>query len=206
METMRNHINNFIAVLMLLGLLSGCGGSPPVSYYTLSVETEAGFPDSGFERSNLTMAVDHISLPEVVDRPQMVLQSGSNQVRLVDDHRWAESLKSEIPRVIAGNLRQLLMAKMVWSYPQVAKGPVDYRIFIDVQRFESTQGSEVAIDALWTIQPSGGEKGDLKVGRSTVQQPISGQGYEAIAAAHSRALAEISREIANAIRNATVRK
>lgn len=203
---MINHIKNLSTWLVLLGLLSGCGGSPPVSYYTLSVETEAGFAESGVERSNLAVSVDHISLPEVVDRPQMVLQSGVNQVRLIDDHRWAESLKSEIPRVIAGNLSRLLMSKMVWSYPQVAKGPVDFRIFIDIRRFESTPGSEVAIDALWTIQPSAGEKGDPRVGRSTVQQPISGQGYEAIAAAHSRAIAEISREIAEEIRGAVVRR
>ncbi|MGE0473642.1 MAG: membrane integrity-associated transporter subunit PqiC [Nitrospirales bacterium] len=203
---MKTLARNLALLTVITWLLSGCAGSPPVHYYTLSVEAETGLPSSVTDRTTLTLAVDPISLPDVVDRPQIVLQSGSNQVTLVDDHRWAESLKSEIPRIIAGNLSQLLLTKMVWAYPQHVKGPVDYRVFIDIQRFESTHGSSVAIDALWTIQRSSEDGADPKTGRSTVQQPITGQGYEAIAAAHSRALADISREIAEAIRHATERK
>lgn len=186
---------------VLIGLLSGCTGSPMVHYYTLSIEVEAGIPSSVTDRTKPTIAVDPLSLPEVVDRPQIVLQSGANQVLLVDDHRWAESLKSDIPRVIAGNLSHLLMTGMVWSYPQLVQGPVDYRVSIDIQRFESIQGSTVAIDALWAVQPLSGNGIARRTGRSTVQQPVMGQGYEAIAAAHSRALAAISREIADAIRD-----
>jgi len=196
-----NQIKNFTVVLVFMGLLSSCTGSPPIHYYTLNIETEAGSPRSIADRSTLVIAMDHISIPEVVDRPQMVLQSGSNQVRLVDDHRWAESLKSEIPRVVGDNLSRLLMTKMVWSYPQVAKGPVDYRVFIDIRRFESTWGSDVSIDALWTIQPQSTNGAVPKTGRSIVQEPVMGQGFEAIAAAHSRALTAISREIADAIRD-----
>ena len=198
---MRNQIKNLTVVLGFMGLLTACTGSPPVHYYTLNLEAEAGSPRSIADQSSLAIAVDHISIPEVVDRPQMVLQSGSNQVRLVDDHRWAESLKSEIPRVVGDNLSRLLMTKMVWSYPQVAKGPVDYRVFIDIRRFESTRGSAVSIDTLWTIQPQSTDGAVPKTGRSIAQEPVVGQEFEAIAAAHSRALASISREIADAIRD-----
>ncbi|MDR4493963.1 MAG: PqiC family protein [Nitrospirales bacterium] len=124
---MKTLARNLALLTVITWLLSGCAGSPPVHYYTLSVEAETGLPSSVTDRTTLTLAVDPISLPDVVDRPQIVLQSGSNQVTLVDDHRWAESLKSEIPRIIAGNLSQLLLTKMVWAYPQHVKGPVDYR-------------------------------------------------------------------------------
>lgn len=193
----------FLAIFpMMSGLLSGCTGSPALHYYTLSIEAEAGPPESIADQTPLIIAVDSISLPEVVDRPQMVLQSGPNEVTLVDEHRWAESLKSEIPRIIAGNMSQILMTEMVWSYPQHVKGPLDYRISLDIQQFESIQGSNVAIDALWTIQRLSNDGTDrLKSGRSTAQQKVIGEKYAAIAAAHSRALAEISREIADAIRD-----
>ncbi len=146
-------------------------------------------------------AVGPISLPEVVDRPQLVVRSGPNKVTLIDEHRWAESLKGEIPRVIAENLSRLLATGQVWAYPQNVTGPFDYRVLVDIQRFESTPGQIAAIDALWTIQRPSKEGVVLKSGRSTVQQPIAGQEYDALVSAHSRALAAISGEIAEAIRS-----
>lgn len=187
------------AVPLLFGLLVGCGSSPPVHFYTLSVESPTG-TGSDMASRQLRISVGPISIPEVIDRPQMVVRSGPNQVNLVEEHRWAESLNSEIPRVIAENLSRLLSTDQVWAYPQHAKGAVDYKVSVDIQRFDSTPGQSVLIEALWSIKRVSQEGDESKVGRSNVQQPVSGQGYEALAEAHSRALAAICGEIADAIR------
>ena len=188
------------ALPLLIGMLSGCAGSPPVHFYQLSAEAAAGAAGPATVGTELRIAVGPLSLPEVVDRPQLVMRSGPNQVTLIDEHRWAESLKGEIPRVIAENLSRLLATGQVWAYPQNVAGSFDYRVLVDIQRFESTPGQMAAIDALWTIQQPSKEGTISKTGRSTVQQPIAGQGYDALVAAHSRALAAISREIAETIR------
>lgn len=188
------------ALPLLIAILSGCAGSPPVHFYQLSPEAAAGAAGPATVGTEVRIAVGPISLPEVVDRPQLVVRSGPNQVTLIDEHRWAESLKGEIPRVIAENLSRLLATGQVWAYPQNATGSFDYRVLVDIQRFESTPGQMAAIDALWTIQQPSKEGVVSKTGRSTVQQPIAGQGYDSLVAAHSRALAAISREIAEAIR------
>jgi len=189
------------AFSLLIGMLSGCASSPPVHFYTLSAEATAGAADPAEVGTELRIAVGPISLPEVVDRPQLVVRSGPNNVTLIDEHRWAESLKGEIPRVIAENLSRLLVTGQVWAYPQNVSGSFDYKVLVDIQRFESTPGQMAAIDALWTIQQPTKEGIVSKTGRSTVQQPIGGQGYDALVSAHSRALAAISREIAEAIRS-----
>lgn len=183
---------------LVLAVLFACGSSPIVSFYTLSVESAS---DTGSDMSakQLRIAVGPISIPEIVDRPQMVVRSGPNQVILVEEHRWAESLNTEIPRIIAENLSRLLSTEQVWAYPQVAKDAVDYRVAADIQRFESVPGQSVAIEALWSVQRISEDHPDLRTGRSSVQQPVAGQSYEALAAAHSRALAAISREIATVI-------
>ena len=186
------------ALPLLIGMLSACAGSPPVHFYTLSAEAAAGAATVGTE---LRIAVGPISLPEVVDRPQLVVRSGANQVTLIDEHRWAESLKGEVPRVIAENLSRLLATGQVWAYPQNVSGSFDYRVLVDIQRFESTPGQMAAIDALWTIQRHSQEGVVSKTGRSTVQQQIAGHEYDALVASHSHALASISREIAEAIRS-----
>ena len=75
------------------------------------------------------------------------------------------------------------------------------RVLVDIQRFESTPGQMAAIDALCTIQRPSKEGSVSKTWRSSVQQPMAGQGYDALVSAHSRALAAISSEIAEAIRS-----
>jgi len=186
------------ALTLLLAILVSCAGSAPVHFYTLSVEAPAAGSDPSGKA--IRIAVGSIALPEVVDRPQMVVRSGPNQVNLVEEHRWAESLKGEIPRVIAENLSRLLSTDQVWAYPQQAKVKVDYRVSVDIQRFDSIPGENVAIEALWSVKRVSQEADESKVGRSNVRQPVSGQGYETLAEAHSRALAAISGEIAEAIR------
>lgn len=177
--------------------LAGCGNSAPIHLYVLSVET-ASHPEvpSG---GDVRIAVGPVSIPEVVDRPQFVLQNARNRVDFIEEHRWAESLKSQIPRVIADNLAGLLATKHVWAYPQNPGGSLDYRVLVDIQRFDSIAGQTALIDALWSVKRLGQSDLPAKTGRSTVQQPVSGQDYEALAQAFSRGLAAISQDIKKAI-------
>lgn len=177
--------------------LAGCGSSPPVHFYMLSAET--GSRESAPSGGDVRIAVGPASIPEAVDRPQFVLQNGRNRVTFIEEHRWAESLKNQISRVIADNLGSLLATEYVWAYPQTPAGPLDYRVLVDIHRFDSTPGQTVLIDALWSVKRLGQSDASIKVGRSTVQQPVSGQGYEALAEAFSRGLAAISRDIKNVI-------
>jgi uncharacterized protein len=186
-----------VAVLTISSL-TGCASSPNESFYTLSagVPVNGTTPASG--ESAYSIAVGPITLPEVVDRPQIVLRASPNEVIIVELHRWAEPLRSEIPRIIADNLTADLNVKRVAAYPQSAGDNADYRVLVDIQRFDSTMGESVTIDALWTVKRV--SDGALRTGRSMARESTGGGTYEAVVAAHSRALAKISHEIAEAIR------
>ena len=189
-----------VAVLALwIGMLYACASSPTVQFYTLSAEAQPG-SDQVSGDTHLGIVIGPVILPDVLDRPQVVVRTGANQVSLAEEHRWAESLKTSIPRVIGENLGRLLSTGDVWAYPQTATGAVDYRVQVAIQRFESVPGQWAAIDALWTVQRMSNEHSEVKTGRSSSQQPVAGQGYDAIAAAHSQALAAVSRDLANAMR------
>jgi hypothetical protein len=112
-------------------------------------------------------------------------------------HRWAAPLDEAIGRIVARDLAALL------GTPNVASGSVGnfvpaYRVTIDVQRFQSTLGTSALVDALWTVSKTSG--GPPRSGRSIAQEAVSGSDYDALAAAHSRALAKLSADIASAIR------
>jgi uncharacterized lipoprotein YmbA len=73
-----------------------------------------------------------------------------------------------------------------------------YRVTINVQRFDSVQNQAVLVDAVWAVHPTAG--GDTRSGRTVAREAVQGEGFEALAAAHSRALAAVSADIAAAIR------
>jgi uncharacterized lipoprotein YmbA len=136
-----------------------------------------------------------------VDRPQLVVRVAANRVEILETHRWAEPLKSEIPRLIAENLRRLLGSSRVSSYLQHAGADADYRILVDLQRFESSPGEGVTVEAAWSLRRFAG--GASKTGRSLVREPVDAVGYDPLVAAYSRALLAVSRDLATAIRAET---
>jgi uncharacterized lipoprotein YmbA len=73
-----------------------------------------------------------------------------------------------------------------------------YWVTIDVQRFDSIRGQEALLEAVWTVRRTTG--GETRSGRTLARETVQGDGFDALAAAHSRALAKMSGDIAAAIR------
>jgi paraquat-inducible protein B len=88
-------------VLAMLATACSLGGAVKENYYVLSGPEGAAPADSP---GALAIYVGPVAVPESVDRSAIVLQSSANQVDLSDEHRWAEPVKTAIPRVIAENL------------------------------------------------------------------------------------------------------
>jgi uncharacterized lipoprotein YmbA len=183
-------------VICLAVALAGCSRSPRVTFYTLEpasrVETAVAVS------AVPSIAVGPVTLPEVVDRPQLVVRVAANRVEILEAHRWAEPLKSEIPRFIAENLGRLLGSSRVSSYLQHAGADADYRVLLDIQRFESSPGETVTVEAVWSLRRAGG--GAPKTGHSLVSEPVGAGGYDPLVAAYGRALLAVSRDLARAIR------
>lgn len=183
-----------IFVYGLSAVMAGCTTSPSAHFYTLTPLAAANAAQQ--QAAPYSVSVSQISLPEFLYRQQLVLTLDENRVQLLENHRWAEPLKSAISRVMAENLSRLLGTDQVSWYPQSAAYRADYRVLADFQRFE-TSGSQVTVDAIWTVLKSHNEPAGT--GRSRIGEQIDGTGYEAVAAAYSRALGAVSTEIAAAI-------
>jgi hypothetical protein len=191
------HLSTLLIPTALL-LVAGCASAPSSQFYTLSATSQAAAP-----ASKMSVAVGPVSIPAGVDRPQMVISSGANQVQLDEFNRWAAPLQSDINRVVAENLVKMLSTPSVTLFPQTASVKADYRVSIEVQSFVSTLGEAAALDAVWTVRRM--RDNATETGRSTVREPVNADAAEkshaALAAAHSRALARMSQDIADAVRN-----
>jgi uncharacterized protein len=191
---MKNRINNFTVVLILAVVAAGCS-SAPSRFYTLN-STATG---DGTATSNVAVIVGPVSIPGEVDRPQFTVQVAPNRVVVDEFNRWAAPLSENIARVVAGDLSVLLGTPRVAAMP-AANFAADYRVTINIQRFETVPGKSVLIDAVWVVRPPSG--GTAQSGRTIASEPVSDESYDALAAAHSRALAKVSSDIAAAIRTA----
>jgi len=176
--------------------LAGCGSSPVTHFYTLNPAAEPVATATG-AKAAYVVAIGAVALPDGIDRPQIVLRSGASRVSFSEFERWVCALKDEIALAVAANLRQGLGGASVSAYPASAGINADVNVLLHVQRFDSTLGDAATVEILWQVTPA---KGAVKTGQSTVREPAGGPGYDALVAAHMRALAAVSRDIAAAIR------
>jgi len=189
---MTRRIAQILSFCLLAIAATGCSSAPSRFYSLTSTATADGTPPV-----NTTVMVGPVTIPASVDQPQFVVQVAANRVQVDEFNRWVAPLNDSIARAVAGDLVVLL------GTPDVATGPLanfvpDYRVTIDVQRFESIQGDAAVLEAVWTVRKTAG--GATSSGRTVARESVQGQSFDALAAAHSRAMAKLSADIASAIR------
>ncbi len=189
---MMKRLVGIVVLFTFAAIGAGCA-SKPAKFYALSPTATAGGATAAY-----SVAVGPVSLPAAVDRPQMVVTVGANQVGIDEFNRWASPLQNDIARVVAENLAKILGTTMVGVYPQPTAAGASYRVLIDVMRFDSMPGTGTTLDALWTVR--GAKEGASRAGRTTVSEPAADGNVAALVAAHSRALGRLSAEAAEAIR------
>jgi uncharacterized lipoprotein YmbA len=191
---MKKLIRHLIAIAIVALIAAGCASAPSRFYTLNSTVTRDGTP-----AANYAVVVGPVSIPALVDRPQFTVQVATNRVEINEFNRWAEPLNDNIARVIAGDLATLLGTSQVATAPLANFDPA-WRVTIDIQRFESVRNKSVLIEAVWVVRRAAG--GAAHPGHTVASESAPGDGFDALAAAHSRALAKVSGDIAAAIRAA----
>jgi uncharacterized lipoprotein YmbA len=188
-------MRNRTAVVILCALCAAWAGcaSTRSDFYTLSALAKPSAGGAGY-----SVAVGPVSVPEIVDRPQIVVRTGPNQIDIDDFHQWGSPLKDDIARIVAANLASMLGTPSVSVYPGPTATGARYRVAIDVMAFDSMPGESAALDAVWVVRSA--KDGASREGRTTVREAVQEKGYPALVAAHSRAIEKVSADIAAAIR------
>jgi len=146
----------------------------------------------------LALAVGPVVLPPYLRRREIVTRVGDNEVRASDTHRWAEDLGRGLARVVAEDLAALRPDLRVSAFAWRDAGAADYRVAIEVQRFEPMPGGTVALQAYWELSRSN-QASPLAARSSTLSEELSGTGGAADVDAMSRAAADLSQEIAQSL-------
>jgi uncharacterized protein len=198
---------SLLALTASIGL-SSCAVSDPTQFYALS---RAAAPPASTASASIAMSsvdgtgivgvgVGPVTVPGYLDRNQIVVRTGTDQVQISTFHRWAEPLEDGVARVLAEEIAVRVPTERVVLFPWrgVAARTIQYQVVVAVLRFDGRQDGNVTLDARWRILARDGQ--ELALRRSTVVQDVESAGYEPLVAALGRALGILGQEIATEIR------
>jgi uncharacterized lipoprotein YmbA len=187
--------------MLTLLLLAGCGSSSQrVEYYTFNpisgMQAEANTPATD---QTLSIGIGPVEIPQILDRPQIVTRSGPNKLNIDEFNRWAGRLDKNFARVLANNISLLIGTDQVAVYPWQTAFKPRYTIALKINHFEGQWGKDVLLEAIWSVtDPQRQSTPSMR--KTAINEPLSAEpDYEALVAAHSRAIALLSREIAQEI-------
>jgi hypothetical protein len=144
------------------------------------------------------IGIGPLVLPEYLDRTRMVIRLDTNRVELSESHRWAAPLAENIALVLRQNLAGLLGSERFLFYPWEPSADVNYRIAVEVLRFEGDGFRAGVLEAAWSVVDGSGT-GLAPVRRSVYRAETPSSDHSGLAAALSETLLKFSRDIARQV-------
>lgn len=193
---MEKQLSKWLISLSVCTLLSGCM-STPTNFYVLEPMSEPQ-PSLTATEKKRQIGVGPITIPTLLERKQIVTRLPDNSVTIAEFHQWASPLKDNIAQVITHDLAMLQTNDLIRSYPWSAYGAVDYRIIIDIVRFDTRPEQSANFEASWAIM---NEKDHTLVsnGRTKIERPLNDASYPSTVKALSKILGEFSQELSMAL-------
>lgn len=185
----------FGLILVTAVLGAGClgGGSAPTRLYVLATVETPALPAS----EALSVGVGPVHVAGYLERPQIVTRRDADRIDLSDFDQWGEPLRDGISRVLAEDLARQMPSARIAVFPWRSLEGFRYRVTVSVMRLDGPAGGDLVLEARWYVLDGAGKEVALKTTR--LVEPTGGPGYSATVSAMSRALAALSRDIAQAL-------
>ena len=179
--------------------LSGCATTQSTQFYLLTPMARETVPDQPEGHpENRSLGIGPITIPEYLNRPQIVTRAGNNSLSLAEFHQWAENLDHNIAQVMAENLSLLLATDLIEIFPWHRRSSIDYQLAMDLLQFDRNPDGTATLLARWSLLDGKGHP--LAAGKkSLITVEPTGRDYDSLVKALSETLAGLSREVAAAI-------
>jgi len=200
---MRDHKSRVTWFVLTTGVLAlaGCMSvADPTKYYVLSPTSPRNLTPTA-DASSLAVGVGPVLIPGYLDRMQIVTRDANDEVAVATYDRWAEPLDGGIAQVLADNLGAYVGSERIAVFPW--RGGIarllDYQVAVVVLRFDGWPGRQATLDVRWRLVGRDGK--ELALRRSTLNEPISGEGYQPLVGGMNRLLSALAREIGSEIQS-----
>jgi len=189
------HLNIAAAAILIL-LISGCGSSKTNFYVLTPIEKSSPLLDRKGTDHTLAIEISTLNLPAYLDRPQIVKHNSKNGLELDQFNQWAGKLDQNIARVMVKNLAQLLATPEVSMPPHRRIFKPDFRLEVDILKFEREVDDMVYLSAKWRIIDGDSTTVQASHISEMNSQHLSSQGYNGTVEAMSHLIGELSKQVA----------
>ncbi len=152
------------ASLAVSVLIAACAATPD-HFYTLAVLPE-GAP-TGLSAPTLHVLLS-VRVPELVDRPELVVSTSSTGILVLEHERWGVSLSDQMVQTLARDIEKRRSDVLVAdrAFDQGTRPPI--RITVDIVRLTARRGERVSMEARWRIvdESAGIQPGTRRTRRS----------------------------------------
>jgi uncharacterized lipoprotein YmbA len=198
----RPRVKLVAAMVSVIAMTAGCAIFSPrpdtTKFYVLTPVTP---PDSTTSASSATsrlaIGLGPIKFPAYLEHPEVITRVASNRLDLASNDRWAEPLDESFRRVLAANLGVLLGTDQVMPFPWDLSTPTDYKIEVNVARFERDGSGGTQLLGDWVIRD--GRSNRILMSQQANFAESDGSGVESAAAALSADLSDLSKQLADAV-------
>lgn len=144
-----------MVVTPLMLLLARCG-STPTQIFDLSRSSEVAPSPAALLRTGSlgTGPLIYVDKPVVAgyfDRTQMVTRSGDSRVSIHEFEVWSDPPAELIQRAIVDDLARRFGPDRVMTTPVRHYATPDWRVELDVLRFDVDEAGQAQLDARWTM-------------------------------------------------------
>ena len=190
------HLNGFI-LLSVSALLTACA-STPTNFYTLEAQSRPPVATSTSSVKKTLIGIGPLTLPALLDRKGIVTRAENNSVQIAEFDQWAAPLQNNVIAVLSKNVATLQPNAIVRAYPWSPYGNVDYRVIVDISRFDTQLGKSANLEASWAIME---EKNHTIVsnGQAKIEQRLNDASYNSAAQGLSKLLSELSQQLSLAL-------
>jgi hypothetical protein len=201
---MKNGMLSMTIVCVLMSMFTGCmslgaAKSSQTRFFLLVSKPDSMVSNASvFGLADTAVGIGPVTIPDYLDRPQLITRLEGSELRVNEFRQWAEPLRDNITRVLEENLAALTGANQVHAIPLHRSAEIDLQVVLDILQFDGAANGQVTLKAVWRIIDPEGYK-TLKVKRSTFQYPSNGSRTADVVEAMSAALFELSQEIAGGL-------
>ena len=174
---------------LILGI-SACS-SVPIHYYTLAAKDAHEPRSAPADPTLIEVRIAH--LPAQLNRPELVVRSGGNELIVLENQRWGSPLRDELRDAIRVTLQSdLNETDGLRSGPQL-------EVIVAVDRLEAELNHAVVLDATWSTRATGvgGSSSEPNSLTCSVHAVTStGAGYATLVDGYQAVLGDLSHAIA----------